>query len=157
MEQSVVAFCSCGIVMCLFIGCLTGPCAILFVSFPCRRVALHKYDPPDLVNTSWSSSSGSDTQSKTPKSANSVATVAPTPVGTTPVKPNKCTNLNLVVVGSLDANSEVPLEETTPVSLASPDGLLDNSGSGSSSPLFAASSRNALDFEDGDDSDDDIL
>ena len=83
--------------------------------------------------------------------------MAPTPAGTTPVKPKQCPNLNLVVVGSQDANSEVPLEETTPVSLASPDGLLDDGRSASSSPLFATSSQNALNFEDDDDSDDDIL
>ena len=90
--------------------------------------------------------------------------MAPTPLTvTTPMKwshnnneNNNGANLNLVVLGSHNnTNSEVLLEETTPVSLASPDGFLNDSHS--SSPLFSSSSRHALDFEDADDSDDDIL
>ena len=86
-----------------------------------RRVALHKYDPPDLVTNS----------STTEQSKEASAAM------TTPAKK---TGVHSLVGGS------PALEDTTPISMGSPEPR---------SPI-SINSRN-LDFDEGDDSDDDLL
>ena len=99
-------------------------------------MALHKYDPPDLVTTTTTATS---TQEE-PTQTNAAAAVATT---TTPAKTTTTTN---GVVTLVDSISSPALEDTTPLSACSPEH--DSSGV----PLH---SRN-LDF-DIDDSDDDLI
>jgi len=110
-------------------------------------VALHKYDPPDLLTNSAESVTTTAT-----KAASTVAAAAtPASASSTPAKKSDSSQNLQAAFSTAEKKSSssspgVDLEDTTPVSLASP--LQETR-----SPLFV--SRNALDFED--DSDDDLL
>lgn len=115
-------------------------------------MALHKYDPPDLVTNQIEATTVST--EKKPQKAAAAAASTTTPTKKTASKPSDNSPVDF---GGTDnesaASPAVDFEDTTPVSLASP-GLKETSGS----PLFESTSRNALDFDDGeDDSDDDLL
>lgn len=89
-----------------------------------RRVALHKYDPPDLVTNASAAATATEELNE---QASAVATT-----------PSKGSDFG--------ASSSPAFEDTTPISMGSPHGQR--------SPLNY--SRN-LDFDEGEDSDDDLL
>jgi len=116
------------------------------------RVALHKYDPVDLlVNTTTSTTNTSTTNQQT----------SSTPVATKTAK--QCISTMQVDLMSSPDNqqSNVALEDTTPVSLTSPAGLEEEPSLlfGNQSVGAAAAKRagTALDFDEEEDSDDDLL
>lgn len=111
-------------------------------------MALHKYDPPDLLTNSADSVTASATKAATTV----VAAATPASASSTPAKKSDSSQNMQVAFSTAEKKSSssspgVDLEDTTPVSLASP--LKETR-----SPLFGGS-RNALDFDD--DSDDDLL